>query len=112
MTPKTFRSLALSLPGTEEASHVQHPDFRVEGKIFATLGPDETWGMAKLTPEQQKALVAAEPKVFQPASGAWGRRGSTIIQLHDAQELTVRGALLAAWRNTAPKELLQEFDGT
>jgi hypothetical protein len=67
--------------------------------------------MAKLTPDQQKALVAAEPKVFQPATGAWGRRGSTIIQLHDAQELTVRGALLAAWRNTAPKELLQKFDG-
>jgi hypothetical protein len=112
MTPKTFRSLALSLPETEEAAHVQHPDFRVGGKIFATLGPDETWGMAKLTPDQQKALVAAEPKVFQPASGAWGRRGSTIIQLHDAQELTVRDALLSAWRNTAPKELLQKFDGT
>jgi hypothetical protein len=112
MTPKTFRSLALSLPETEEAAHVQHPDFRVGGKIFATLGPDETWGMAKLTPDQQKVLVAAEPKVFQPASGAWGRRGSTIIQLHDAQELSVRHALLDAWRNTAPKELLQEFDGS
>jgi len=111
MTPKTFRSLALSLPETEEAAHVQHPDFRVGGKIFATLGPDETWGMAKLTPDQQKELVAAEPKVFQPASGAWGRRGCTIIQLRPAKDLTVRHALLCAWRNTAPKKLLSEFEG-
>jgi hypothetical protein len=111
MTPKKFRSLALSLPKAVEAEHMQHPDFRVEGKIFATLGPDETWGMVKLTPAQQAELIAAEPKVYQPASGAWGRGGATIIQLRRAKDLTVRHALLSAWRNTAPKKLLSEFDG-
>jgi hypothetical protein len=110
MTAANFRALALSLPETSEAAHVGHPDFRVGGKIFATLGPDEDWGMVKLTPSEQILCVGAEPDVFHPASGAWGRRGSTIVVLHKAKELTVRHALLAAWRNVAPKRLVQEFD--
>ncbi len=87
-----------------------HPDFRVGGKIFATLGPGEKWGMVKLTPEEQSSLVESEPEVFQPASGAWGRRGCTIVQLRNAKLLTVRHALLAAWRTTAPKRILERID--
>jgi hypothetical protein len=110
MTADEFRSLALSFPETLEAAHVGHPDFRVGGKIFATLGPAEDWGMVKLTAEQQALFVRAEPAVFRPANGAWGRRGSTIVRLADADVATVRQALIAAWRNTAPKRLVQDRD--
>jgi hypothetical protein len=109
MTAEEFRNLALSFPEASEAAHMGHPDFRVRGKIFATLGPDEEWGMVKLTADQQAALVGAEPDVFHPASGAWGLRGATIVRLDDAKVATVRQALTAAWRNTAPKRLVQQF---
>src|SRR5262249_21685411 len=81
VTAGQFRKLALSLPEAVEAEHMGHPDFRVGGKIFATLGPDEKWGMVKLQPDQQASLMASEPNVFQPASGAWGKNGSTIVRL-------------------------------
>ena len=110
MTAAEFRRVALSFPETEEAAHMGHPDFRVKGKIFATLGPDEDWGMVKLTPEHQADLIRDEPGVFSPASGAWGRWGCTIIKLRPAKKLIVRQALLAAWRNTAPKRLVKEQD--
>jgi len=110
MTAQEFRDLALGLPEASEGAHMGHPDFRVRGKIFATLGPDETWGMAKLTPEQQALFVRTEPDVFQPVNGAWGRRGCTCIRLAEATEPAVRQALVAAWRNTAPKRLAQQLD--
>lgn len=81
---------------------MNHPDFRVRGKIFATLGPDETWGMAKLTPTQQQDYLRLEP-AFKPASGKWGDGGATIITLADADESTVREALTASWRNVIEK---------
>jgi hypothetical protein len=110
MTAADFRKLALSLPEAEESAHMDHPDFRVGGKIFATLGPDEAWGMLKLTPDQQALLLQKSPGVFRPASGAWGRRGATIVCLVNADELTIQGALLSAWRNTAPKKMLEQFE--
>jgi hypothetical protein len=110
MTAAEFRRVALSFPETVEAAHMGHPDFRVKGKIFATLGPDEDWAMVKLTPVHQAQLVRDEPGVFSPASGAWGRWGCTIVKLKPAKKLIVRHALLAAWRNTAPKRLVEEHD--
>jgi hypothetical protein len=110
MTADDFRSLALSLPETTEESHMNHPDFRVRGKIFATLGPEEVWGMVKLTPEQQGVFVRTEPKVFEPVKGAWGKKGCTYVRLEEATEPSVRQALIAAWRNTAPKKLVKQFD--
>jgi hypothetical protein len=110
MTADEFRSLALSFPEASEKAHMGHPDFRVRGKIYATLGPDEAWGMVKLTPDQQALFIRTDPDVFEPASGAWGRRGCTIVRLCDADEATVRQALIAAWRNTAPKRLAQQYD--
>lgn len=109
MNAQDFRELALSLPEAAEGSHMGHADFRVCGKIFATLGPDETWGMAKLSPEQQTVFVRTEPDVFAPVSGAWGRRGCTYIRLEAAAEPSVRQALVAAWRKTAPKRLARQF---
>src|SRR5262245_59366801 len=110
MNANKFRSLALSLPEAIEKEHMGHPDFRVGGKIFATLWPDDHWGMVKLTLEQQAAFISAAPQVFQPVSGGWGRRGATRVQLAKASALVVRQALTAAWRNTAPERLAQQFD--
>src|SRR3569833_1808157 len=73
-----FRRIALSFPGAEEGSHMAHPDFRVGGKIFATLGsPNADFGMVQLMPEQQEDFMKLAPEAFSPASGAWGRGGST-----------------------------------
>src|SRR2546423_3017965 len=102
MTSDEFREITLSFPETEERSHMNHPDFRVRGKIFATLGPDETWGMAKLTPAQQQDFLRFEPE-FRPASGKWGDGGATIITLAEADEAAVRDALTAAWQNVLSK---------
>lgn len=110
LIPRQFRQIALSFPETEERVHMHHPDFRVDGKIFATLGyPDNSWGMVKLTPEQQEELMNEEPGVFVPAAGAWGRKGSTTVHLKSAEKATVRRALEAAWRNIAPKALTAAY---
>ena len=106
MTADDFRKLALSFPEAVESAHMHHPDFRVCGKIFGTLGyPDENSAVVKLTPDEQRHLVRGDPNVFQPVKGAWGRRGSTSIHLPAAKIEIVREALGAAWRNTAPKRL-------
>ena len=111
MTPKEFRRLALSLPEAVESSHMNHPDFRVHGKIFATLtGKNEEHGMVKLTPEQQRWFCRTEPKVFSPVKGGWGRRGATSVHVESATEDVLRPALAAAWRNVAPKRLAEEHD--
>jgi hypothetical protein len=110
VTVDEFRSLALALPEAVEAEHMDHPDFRVRGKIFATLGPaPHAWGMVKLTPDQQGDFVRDEPDVFEPFAGAWGKRGCTKVHLESATEVTVREALIAAWRNTAPKRLAESL---
>jgi hypothetical protein len=111
MDADSFRELALGLPEVVEQSHMGPPDFRVGGRIFATLGPDGEWGMAKLRPDQQSLFVTAHPGVFEPASGAWGRGGSTIIRLAAAKQHSVKEALILAWRNTAPKKLVRAFVG-
>jgi len=108
MTATEFRKLALSFPEAIESSHMHHPDFRVRGKIFATLGyPDNNSAVVKLTPDEQKDFVRGDPNVFQPVKGAWGRRGSTSLHLPAAKIDKVREALEAAWRNTAPKRLVK-----
>lgn len=104
MTAAEFRKMALGLPGAEEKAHMNHPDFRVRGKIFATLGyPDETRGMVKLFPDQQEAFVGADPKMFAPVKGGWGKQGSTNVILQAASRERVCAALTAAWENAAAK---------
>jgi hypothetical protein len=107
MTPKDFRRIALGMKGAYEASHMNHPDFRApNGKIFATLNEPHTRGMASLTPEQQEHFVERAPDVFIPASGAWGRGGSTMIELADADEELVGEAVTLAFQrvNASPKK--------
>jgi hypothetical protein len=97
------------MPEAHEAAHMGHPDFRVGGRIFATLGyPDKRWAMVKLTAEQQEAIVAAAPSVFAPVKGAWGRQGATSVLLGKARAVRVRAALTAAWRNVAPTRLAKQ----
>jgi hypothetical protein len=110
MTANDFRRLALALPETAEHAHMDHPDFRVRGKIFATLGyPAKGWGMVKLTPEQQHYFSKADPAVFVPVKGAWGRQGATSVHLKTVGKQTLQRAISAAWRNTAPKRLAEQF---
>jgi hypothetical protein len=110
MTPNQFRKLALSLPEAVEAEHMDHPDFRVRGKIFATLGPNGDWGMVKLTPADQRLFMRSDAKTFQPVKGAWGQRGCTTVHLDVANKEVVYQALVSAWRNVAPKKLAADFD--
>lgn len=111
MTAEEFRKMALSLPETVEAAHMGHPDFRVGGKIFATLSPPgQGWAMVKLTAEQQESFIQAEPKIFEAFNGAWGRGGATKIHLRFAKKTPLRSALVFAWRNRAPKRIVQEFE--
>jgi hypothetical protein len=107
MTAADFRRIALSLPGAEVSAHMSHPDFRVGGRIFATLGyPDDEHGMVILPPEEQARLVQSHPKVFVSAKGAWGKRGSTTVRLGAVDQATMKRAIEIAWRNRAPKNLL------
>jgi hypothetical protein len=99
MTADGFRRIALSLEGAEGGSHMGHADFRVEGRIFATLAAaDKGYGNVMLTPEQQQAFVEELPEVFIPVAGGWGRNGATHIRLADAHEDVVAGALRTAWK--------------
>ena len=107
VTPDDFRRIALSFPGTTEQSHMDHPDFRVGGKIFATLGyPDRTKGMVKLPPEYQHEFSQREPKAFIPVRGAWGRQGATTVVLSGASKPALREAMEIAWkaRSAKPKK--------
>jgi hypothetical protein len=108
-TPSDFRRIALSLPETAQRKHMNHPDFRVAGKIFATLAyPNKQFAMVKLTPLQQEDFVQSHPAAFKPVSGAWGRKGCTSVLLARADKRTLKEAILAAWRNHAPSEVALE----
>jgi hypothetical protein len=96
-----FRGIALGMTGAVEGAHMKHPDFRVNGKIFATLHGDDVWGVVKLTPEQQIRFIEAHPGTFVPESGAWGRQGYTRVRLESADEETLGEALTIAWQNVA-----------
>ena len=108
MSSSRFRRTALALPDAVEGSHQGHADFRVGKRIFATLGyPDDEWGMVKLTPEQQSILVEAEPDIFRPVPGGWGKHGNTNVRLAKADATTLQSALTMAWKNVAPKSLIK-----
>lgn len=104
-----FRKIALGLPEVSESSHMNHPDFRVGGKIFATLSSgEELLGMVKLTPAQQSTLTLSRPDVFRPVPGGWGRQGCTHVVLEAATDEVVRAALIVAWQNRASPRLAKE----
>ncbi|MBS1804369.1 MAG: MmcQ/YjbR family DNA-binding protein [Acidobacteria bacterium] len=99
MNAAGFRRLALSLEGAEEGSHFGVADFRVGGRIFATLAAvKQGYGNLMLTPEQQAAFVAEAPAVFVPVPGGWGRSGATHVVLAKVSEDVLLGALRTAWK--------------
>jgi len=107
MTAADFRKIALSMPEAIESEHMAHPDFRLGGKIFASLGyPDEEHGMVVLPLEEQARLLRSHPKVFFPAKGAWGKKGSTCVRLGMVDKRTLKKAMEIAWRRLAPKKPL------
>jgi len=101
MTNKGFRKIALAMAGAIEGAHMGHPDFRANGKIFATLHAGNKSGMVKLTPDQQRTFMLANPDVFTPESGAWGRAGCTRVELAAVDEDTLGEAMTLAWQNTS-----------
>jgi hypothetical protein len=104
VTAEDFRRIALSFSGATESSHMEHPDFRVAGKVFATLGyPDKNFGMVKLRLEQQESFARAYPKAFAPVNGGWGARGATQVQLENTDESTLRLAITTAYKNITSK---------
>ena len=108
MTADQFRKTALNFPEATEGSHHDHADFRVGGKIFATLGyPDESCGVVMLGPEDQQFLVRQFAQMFAPVKGVWGERGATVVKLRAARTAPVRDALEIAWTRRAPKRLIK-----
>lgn len=106
MTASAFRKLALSFPEAVESSHMHHPDFRVGGRVFATLGyPNEDCSVVKLSIDLQKQFVRAYPDVFRPVKGGWGRRGNTNLHLPSAKVNEGRAAIAEAWSGVAPMRL-------
>jgi hypothetical protein len=111
VTVQEYREMALALPEAIESSHMNHPDFRVRGRIFATIRrPEQGEAVVILTPAQQKVFVEENLTSFAPVRGGWGERGATSIQLAQANLAKVRSALECAWRNVAPKKLIANFD--
>lgn len=111
MTADEFRNLALEFPEVSEGSHSQHPDFRIAGKIFATLGPDESWGMVKLSVDRQASWIRKLPNAFEMFNGAWGRQGCTKVMLEAIHAEIACQALQDAWQNVAPEQLVQRHSG-
>ena len=100
-----FRRLALQLPEAVESSHMNHPDFRLNSQIFATLsGEKKGYGVLKLTLDQQAAFVSDQPRIFSPVQGGWGRMGMTYIHLNEADESIMAGALKTAYQNLQAKQ--------
>ncbi|MFZ3265868.1 MAG: MmcQ/YjbR family DNA-binding protein [Terriglobales bacterium] len=112
MTVDDFRRIALSFAGAEESSHMGAPDFRVGGRIFATLASAKLgYGNLMITPEQQAAFVEEMPEVFLPIHGGWGRMGATHIRLAVATEDVLTGALHTAWKLRVEKNAKSRSKG-
>jgi hypothetical protein len=101
ITADAFRRIALAMNGAIESAHMGHPDFRANGRIFATLHADDKHGMVKLAPDDQREFVRAHPEAFAPENGAWGRQGCTRVRLAAVDEDTLGEAMTLAWQNNS-----------
>ena len=110
MNGDDVRALARLLPDVIEGAHRGNPDFRVGGRVLATLWIEEDRLVLRLTPQVQDTFCESEPDLFQPLDGSWGRRGWTNLDLPECKEETLREALLAAWRITAPSDLVSLYE--
>jgi hypothetical protein len=101
MTPDSFRRVALSMQDAVEGAHMGHPDFRANGRIFASLHTGDKTGMVKLMPDEQAVFLREHPDMFEPSAGAWGRQGCTNVILAAADVPTLRSAMSLAWEQVA-----------
>jgi predicted DNA-binding protein (MmcQ/YjbR family) len=106
LTQAQFAAMALGFPGAARAGHFDVTDFRVRGKIFATLREKDGRAVLKLAPDQQALLLETSGGQFAPVAGSWGLKGWTQVMLGEADEEAVRHAMAMAWRSVAPKSLL------
>lgn len=107
MTGADFRRIALAMPEAVEGAHFGNADFRVGGKIFATLALEkEGFGVLLLSPEQQAGMMEDAPDLFSPVPGGWGRQGATRVRLAKVPPTLLEAVLRTAWRKRAPKRLL------
>lgn len=97
MTADDFREIVLALDGATEGAHMGHPDFRANGRVFASLHSEDRFGMLKLTPDEQAVLLREHPESFEPSAGAWGRQGCTNVKLAKAHKPAVRAAATLAF---------------
>jgi hypothetical protein len=112
MTPREFRRIALGLQAVTEGAHHGHADFRVGGRVFASLGyPDKKSGMVALTPEQQRVFVRDHPRMFVPVAGKWGEQGATTVRLDAADEETLGEALTLSRQNVLAKQRVRRSAG-
>ncbi|MFT7617337.1 MAG: hypothetical protein ACI97A_000973 [Planctomycetota bacterium] len=109
MSADEFRDLALGLPEVVESAHNKHPDFRLGGKVLATIGPDAKSGMVNLTPAQQEEIIEAEPRAYESFNGAWGKRGCTKIIFEHVLPATALSCLTQAWLKTALATLHKRY---
>ncbi len=112
VTDKSFRRIALAMEGAVEGEHMDHPDFRVNGRIFATLKHDLKAGMVVLTPGHQEQFVREHPDAFEPESGAWGRQGCTRVRLSAVDEEALGEAMTLAWQNVVRKGTARRSSAT
>jgi len=105
LTPAKFATIALGFPEAVQGAHFDVTDFRVRGKLFATLREKDGRAVLKLAPDQQKLLMETAGGQFVPASGSWGLKGWTQVMLDRVDEGTMRHAMAIAWRTVAPKSL-------
>lgn len=110
MTADDFRALALSFPESAEGRHFETADFRVAGKIFATLRASDGRAVLKLTPDQQRLFLETSPPLFQPVKGSWGEKGWTQVRLEQTDNEIVRHVMATAWRNVAPKAVVKRHE--
>ena len=108
LTQAEFRKFALSMTEAEEGRHFENTDFRVRGKIFATLRPTDGRAVLKLAPAEQSLLMEVHPGLFEPVPGSWGMKGWTRISLESADAATALHAMTLAWCNVAPKALRRQ----
>lgn len=107
MNAEGFRRIALGMKDAVEGAHMEHPDFRLDGKIFATIHPDHQFAMVKLTPDQQQEFIRENPASFAPENGGWGRAGCTRVRLDSVDEDTLGAAVTLAWQNAVKTAAVQ-----
>lgn len=115
MTLDELRSFCLSLPGTHEketwgdAEHAGDITFRVKDRIYVMTGPDGGGASIRTTLDQQAELLDTFPGIFR-SSAYVGRFGWVSVELDAVDDELLRGIVEGAWRRTAPKALVADYD--